>query len=244
MYENDLEIKGLDYKKIVKMLEKKKALCPSCERTLKLAGSLYIYQKNDLKVYYVICRKCEYKKERQMNEKQVRIREKVELKLEENTHPYACEIIDDPNIDNILSKAKKPKDNLKINAFPDTTNVWHQADAVFFKENPERKFYARKLYDGELDQTNRDNASLQKDALQKNISFALVHKVAKEQRIYTYTSDLTGHPYEEEAFVAAIFMVRINNLLTADDIYEMYEQIKNNDSILDEFNLSDLKNMP
>lgn len=245
MGDKNFNIEGFDSKKLLKSLQNKKALCPSCERTLKLAGSLYIFDdvSSDLRIYYVICRKCEYKKEKQTKEKQENIKQLIEKRLHENMHPYSCEIVDDPNMDKILNNVKGVKQNLKINAFEQTTGIWHKNDADFFKNNPKRRFYARRLFEGELHETNKNNEALQKDALSKDISFALVHEVAPLQRVYTYTSDLEGHPYEEEAFVAALFMVRVNNLLTPDDIYDMYEQIKENDVILNNFNLSDLNKL-
>lgn len=245
MNDKNLDIEGFDSKKLLKSLQNKKALCPSCERVLKLAGGLYIYddKSSDLRIYYVVCRKCEYKKEKQTKEKQAITKELIEKRLHENMHPYSCEAIDDPNMDKILNKVKGVKQNLKINAFENTTGLWHKNDADFFKNNEGRRFYARKIFANELYETNKTNKSLQKDAFNKNISFALVHEVAPQQRVYTYTSDLAGHPYEEEAFVAAMFMVRVNNLLTPDDIYDMYEQIKENGSILSDFNLTELNKL-
>jgi len=245
MTDKKLDIHGFDSKKLFKSLQNKKALCPSCERILKLAGSLYIYddKDSDLRIYYVICRKCEYKKERQTPEKKESIKKIIEKRISENMHPYACEAVDDPNMDKILNKVKGVKQNLKINALESTTGIWHKNDADFFKNNKGRRFYARKIFEGELYETNKTNESLQKDAFNKNISYALIHEVAPQQRVYTYTSDLDGHPFDEEAFVAAMFMVRVNNLLTPDDIYDMYEQIKANDDILNEFNLTDLNKL-
>lgn len=240
----DIKGKGFDPKKILKSLQNKKALCPSCEKTLKLAGGLYIYEdknsEEDFKLYYVICRKCEYKKEKQGTEKKEKIKLLIEKRLQENMYPYACEIIDDPNIDKLLNNTKTTKQNIKLRAFEMTTDIWHKNDGEFFKNNPERRFYSRKLFEGELDQTNKDNPELQRSAYEKGISFAIIHEVAPQQRIYEYVSDLTGHPYEEEEFVAALFMVRVNDLLTSDDIYDMYEQIKENKNIISDFNLQEL----
>lgn len=237
--EKNFHLTDFNTKQILKNLESKKALCPSCDRRLKLAGALYIYKNDNLngRLYYVICRKCEYKKEKMDNEKQESRRKLIESRLNTNMYPYACEIIEDPNIDNILNKTVNKNENLKINALEKTVGVWHKNDSEFFKLNKGLKFFARKIYEGELEETNHNNEGLKNDAKNKNIAYALVHEVSEGQRIYAFVSDLEGHPYTEEAFVAALFMVRINPMFDESSIYELYEQIKENNKIIEDFKI-------
>ena len=44
MSENNVLLDEFNTKKMIKTLEKKKALCPSCEKRLKLAGALFLYK--------------------------------------------------------------------------------------------------------------------------------------------------------------------------------------------------------
>lgn len=240
MTEKNVLLDEFNTKKMLKRLEKLNALCPSCEKRLKLAGALFIYKNEEShkNYFYVICRKCEYKKEKQTQEKISQIKELIEKRLHNNPYPYTCEEVDDPNIENILNNVVRGSEKLQINALKETLGAWHKDDEVFFKENPKRKFYARKVYPGELEVTNSDNEYLRKDAAQKGISYSIVHSVGDGQRVYSYVSDLTGHPYEEEEFVAALFMVKVNSMFTPDDIYELYEKIKENKSIVEDFKLN------
>lgn len=240
MSENNVSLKEFNTKIVLKRIEKKKALCPSCEKRVKLAGSLYIYKNKDTNeiLYYVNCRKCEYKKDRQTEEKIETIRLKTEEKLRENRFPYACEVVDDPNIERMLDNVVHGSQKIKMNVFEQTLGVWHIEDEKFFKENPSRKFLARRIYQGELEETNRESPELRTDAVRKNISFALVHSVGTDQRVYSYVSDLTGRPYEEEAFVAALYIIRVNDMFSIDDLDDLYEKIKENKNIVTDFKLN------
>ncbi len=244
MSEKRIGLDGLDAKKLLKTLEKRVTLCPSCERKLKLAGSLYLFynEAEDLKVYYVICRKCEYNKVKQTNDIREQKRLEIEERLRNNMTPYSCEVVDDPNIDRILKKTVPVKKNLKIKAFEMTTFAWHVHDAKFFKENPERKFYARPIFDGEIEEAIKDNRSLKREAIMSPPEFTIVHEIRPKQRIYSYLSNLRGHPFEDDAFVAALFMVKVNPLLSSSDIYDMYKQIKENGNVVKDLDLSNLNN--
>lgn len=241
MTEKNVLLDDFDTKRVLKNIEKRRGLCPSCEKRIKFAGSLSLYkskESNGKTLFYAVCRKCEYKKEKQTQEKIDAIRALIEKRLEENHHLYSCEEVDDPNIDNLLNNVVNGNKKLEVNALVETLGIWHREDELFFKENPDRKFFARPVYEGELEVTQKDNDYLKEDATKKNISFAIVHSVSKGQRVYSYVSDLRGHPFQEEAFVAALFMVRVNSMFKGDDIYELYEKIKENKTIVDDFKLN------
>lgn len=242
MSENNVLLDEFNTKKMIKTLEKKKALCPSCEKRLKLAGALFLYKsKNDggRTLFYVVCRKCEYKKEKYTSEKIDSIRELIEARLEENPFPYAQEEVDDPNIDNLLNNVVNGNQKIQVSALTETLGIWNKEDEAFFENNPKRKFFARKLYEGELEIASKNNDSVPFDpSLYQRYQFAMVHRVSTGQRVYEYVSDLTGHPYEEEAFVAALFMIRVNNMFSLEDLPELYEKIKENKNIVDEFKLN------
>lgn len=244
MPEKNVSLKDFNTKIVLKRIESRKALCPSCERRLKHSGSLSIYKNKDTGevLYYLNCRKCEYKKERQTDEKIRNIRDKIEERLKNNRYPYSCEVVEDPNIDRMLDNIVHGNEKIKMNVFDETLGVWHKDDEEFFENNPKRKFYARRLYAGEIEKTNIDSPELQADASRNNISFALVHRVAPTQRVYTYISDLTGHPYKEEAFVAALCMIRFNDMFEMDDLNELYKKIKENNNIVDEFKINKFTN--
>lgn len=239
MAEKNVSLEEFNTKKLLKQLEGKKALCPSCEKRLKLAGALYIYQNKNSgeNLFYAICRKCEYKKERQLKEKQESIKKMIEERLIENRHPYACEVIDDPNIDKILGNVVHGDKGVQLTVFEDTLGEWHKDDEEFFDENPERRFFARPLYEGELEMVHKGDEHAMKVAEDLKIGFTIIHKVAKTQRMYDYVQNLVGHPYEEEAFVAALFMVKVNTIFSGDDIYPLYEKIKENKQIITDFKI-------
>lgn len=240
MKEKNVILDDFNSKQLIKKFEAKKALCPSCEKKLKYAGSLYLYhdKKNKLNIFYSICRKCEYKKEKLTKEQQDINLSVIEERLQKNTFPYTCEIIEDPNIDRMLGNIVNETKDLKINGLVSTTGEWHVKDQEFFDNNPNIRFYARPIYEGELEITNSDNPYLQQDAINKNIKFAVIHHMGGTQRIYSFVSDLTGHPYNEEAFVAALFMIRVNKSFTPDDLYPLYEKIKENYQIIKDFKLN------
>lgn len=241
MSENNVLLDEFNTKKMIKSIEKMKALCPSCEKRLKLAGALFLYKSKEedgKTLFYAVCRKCEYKKEKYTNDKIESIRELIEERLEANPYPYAQQEVDDPNIDNLLNNVVNGSKKMEINALAETLGVWHKDDEEFFINNPKRKFFARPIYDGELEVTQMDNKALKIDAEQKHISFSIVHSISEGKRVYSYVSNLHGHPYDEEAFVAALFMVRINTMFSGSDIYELYEKIKENGNIVDEFKLN------
>ncbi len=239
MAEKNISLEEFNTKKLLKRLEAKKALCPSCEKRLKYAGAMFIYQNKETNenLFYAVCRKCEYKKEKQTKEKQEEIKVLIEERLVENRIPYACEIIDDPNIDKILGNVVHGDQGVKLTVFEETLGAWHQDDEEFFNENPDRRFFARPLYEGELEAIHKGDEKGMRIAAEHNIGFTIVHKVAKTQRMYDYVQNLVGHPYEEEAFVAALFMVKVNSMFNGSDIYSLYEKIKDNKQIIKDFKI-------
>lgn len=239
MAEKNISLQEFNTKKLLKRLEAKKALCPSCEKRLKLAGGMFIYQNKDTNenLFYAICRKCEFKKVKQTPEKQNEIKVLIEKRLLENRYPYACEVVADPNIERMLDNVVHGDQGLKLNAFEETLGAWHKEDEEWFDENPERRFYARPLYEGELEAIHKGDEDKIRIANENNIGFAMIHRVAKTQRIYEYVTHLNGHPFEEEAFVAALFMVRVNTMFNSSDIYTLYEKIKENKQIIDDFKI-------
>lgn len=242
MNSTNIELTDFNTKQILKSLEKKKALCPSCERKLKLAGALYILDSKELedRLFYAICRKCEYKKEKQTLDQRDSIKKMIENRMIENMYPYSCQIIEDENIDNILDKVVygNKDDKLKINALEKTYDVWHKNDNQYFRENEGLRFFARRIYKGELEVTNENNSELKQNAIDNNISFALVHEISEGRRVYAFVSDLTGYPFQDEDFVAALFMIKINPLFKIEDLEDLHMQIKANRKIIEDFNIN------
>jgi len=239
MAEKNISLRDFNAKIVLKRIEKKKALCPSCERRIKHAGNLNIFKnKNTNEVlYYLTCRKCEYKKDKQTKEKQKETMLVIEKRLIENRYPYSCEVVDDPNIERMLDNVVHGNQKMQMNVFEETLGVWHKEDEQFFEDNPDRKFYARPLYKGELEAVHKGDEKMVEVAIKNNISFTMIHRVAKTQRAYEYVSDLTGHPYNEEAFVAALFMIKVNNAFGVEDLPELYQKIKENKQIVEDFKL-------
>lgn len=212
----------------IKRLKDKNALCVQCEELLKDCFKVYIYEnkEDNYRINYTICKKCEDKNINLTEENLSYIFDANIEKIEKNMFPYACEMLSEFNIDGVLNKKAKEKDDIKINAFKNTTFLWHKEDSKFFKNNPSRRFYARPLYEGEIEKTNEEDDNLKKEAIKKNISFAIIHNVANGQRLYSYTNDLSNLPYKDELYIAAIFLVRTNDLLKTDDIDFLYEELK------------------
>ena len=239
--EKDNQLDYINKAIILKRLESKNCLCPICCKRFKKGLNLYIFSNNDipLNLYYIVCEKCEtqYIKHKNNNEKLSKIKKIIKERFLSDLSPYSCEIIDNPDIDNSLNNIEQEKKEIKLNALKETSGIWHINDQEFFENNPTRKFFARPIYDGELEVTNKDDEYLRSDAINKNIKFAIIHRLGSTQRVYSFVSDLQGHPYDEEAFVAALYMVKVNKAFSSCDIYELYEEIKKNALIIDEFSL-------
>jgi len=62
--------------------------------------------------------------------------------------------------------------------------------------------------------------------LTKNISFAIIHQIAKGQRVRSYVGGLDNEPYHDEAYVAALFLVMLSPDLNASDVPDVYKEIK------------------
>lgn len=199
-------------------------LCPSCDKKITRSGNVMkiTYPEKNEEIIYLICKTCAKKRKRVSEDKLRNIQLKINERLDNQFSLYAAKLIDTDHFENILSR-KNEKSYLK--ELP-VNNLWNEDDRLFFEENPDRKFRARKVFKGELEETYKDSEEKRNEALTKNISFAIIHQIAKGQRVRSYVGGLDNEPYHDEAYVAALFLVMLSPDLNASDVPDVYKEIK------------------
>lgn len=200
-----------------------KGLCPCCDRVMQKLGNIYkiSHYENDDELYYMLCKRCSKKIERANGIKKEKIRKIINERLDKMFSLYAAKIIRTDHFSDILSRKNEKN---AIAELP-VNNSWNDDDKKFFKKNPNRKFRARKVYKGELEETHKGNNLKVKEVYEKNICFAIVHKISDSQRVRAYVSDLSHTPYKEENYVAALFLVMLSPTLTVNDLDKVHKEI-------------------
>jgi hypothetical protein len=199
-------------------------LCPNCDSKIKKAGDVMkiTYPNKEEELVYLICRNCAKKRKRLT---EVRLRNsqlKINDRLENQFSLYAAKVINEDHFENILSR-KNEKSYLK--ELP-VDNVWNESDRLFFEENPDIKYRARRVFKGELEEVYGKSEEKRTEALTKNINFAIIHQIAKGQRVRSYVGGLDNEPYNDEAYVAALFLVMLSPVLNETDIPVIFQEIK------------------
>lgn len=199
-------------------------LCPSCDKKIKKSGLVMkiTYPNSDEDLVYLICKNCAKKRKRLPEERLRNVQLKINERLDSQFSLYAAKIMKEDHFENILSR-RNEKSYLK--ELP-VNNPWNEDDRLFFEKNPDRKFRARRVLSGELEETYGESEEKRNEALTKNINFAIIHQIAKGQRVRSYVGGLENEPYNDEAYVAALFLVMLSPELNASDVPVVYKEIK------------------
>lgn len=211
-------------------------LCPICKNNFK-DGSFF--SKEDFPYVYsiVICSKC-VKKQR------VDLTKAIEA-INQNPRVFSALMYEKAQE---IDKSVVGKEVEKINTFKPHT-AWVLDDKEYFEANPDKKYRARKIFFGELEETYEHDISL-KDSVKKNgICYAIVHKLNDEDRVISYVNDISLHPIHDDKFIAAMFFFIMQNKLQSiknikwdqEDpekiIYDLYEEIKTKKDFMEELEI-------
>jgi hypothetical protein len=213
---------------IISDLYVKGGVCPSCESKVKKPGGLSHYKnkEKEMGIYYVLCPKC-YKKLSKMMQPEKLIRlELIQNRLLANINIYMASEDNDNMISEMLRNVVSRKNEKNSISELPTNNAWNRNDKDFFDNNENKKFRARRVFSGELEETYNNKPEMELDAAKKNISFAIIHKISDYQRTRAYVNDISALPWEDEDYVAALFQVLTNSYLTVNDIDKIYSELK------------------
>jgi hypothetical protein len=194
-------------------------LCPSCEKRVGAESLLASYSNDDGVYYYLICMKCV----NMLNKLDNVLKDKKKLIIEENLnaniHIYAAALL------NNNPSFSQEEENREVSVLNNFKSEWNQDDEKYFRENPDKKFRARKIFFGELEETYDSKPHLKNDASQKGIKYAIIHHLGNEQNLKSFVNDISAYPIDDESFVAALFIVLVQNI-PVEKINDIYEDIK------------------
>lgn len=203
---------------IADALESEGGLCPGCGSRFHGTIRVTTFKIEQMVFYYTLCDKC-FRKIQKGKEKDLkRIKSTVEYNLMENAGLYIAIV---KHLDDITEQ----DNDRMISVLPDSRTTWQEEDKKFFLDNPKRKFRARYIHEGEIESTQKIKPELAGDEVKKGINTAIVHKVTGEQFIRAYVNDLEDYPHKEESFVAALFIVLLNDIPPS-KIMDVYNDIK------------------
>jgi len=197
-------------------------LCPCCSKRIDRRSILASFSSEDGVYYYLICVKCITVMNNMPDEIKAKKKAKIEIALFENIHIYAATLLKEEN--GLIDK----DENREISVLNNFRSAWNQDDELFFNNNPDRKFRARKIFFGELEETYESKPHLRNDAALKGIQYAIVHHLANGQNVKSFVNDISSHPIDDESFVAALFIVLVQGIPTEkiDDIYKDIKERK------------------
>lgn len=220
--DNDLKLNTED---IRKMLIKDGGLCPSCSKRIDSRSLLASYTNNEGVYYYLICMKCFNMFDHLDSKLKADRKDKIEKNLDNNIHIYAATLIRDQVDFN-------RDENKEISVLNNFRSPWNQDDEEYFNNNPGVKFRARKIFFGELEETFVSKPHLKSDAYVKNIKYAIIHHLADGQNLKSFVNDISNFPIDDEHFVAALFMILINEI-NPEKVFDIYEDIKQRKQMFD-----------
>lgn len=198
-------------------------LCPCCEKRINAQSLLASFTNEHGVFYYLICLKCLNLLNKLDDTLKSKKKLHIEARLLNNIHIYAAVLLTStPMLD-------EPDDRM-ISVLPNNQAEWVKDDKQFFTENPDRRFRSRPIFFGELEETYIDKPHLKNDAAQKSIRYALIHNIGYGQTVKSFVNDISAYPLNDENFVAALFIVLINEI-NPERIMDIYKDINERKAI-------------
>lgn len=214
---NVLDTPEINTDDIKENLLKDGGLCPCCEKRITNQSLLASFTNEHGVYYYLVCMKCLNMLNKLDDKLKTNKKIRIEHNLLDNIHIYAAILLKpEPVLDN--------SDERMISVLKNNKASWVEDDKKFFNENPKVRFRARKIYFGELEETYIDKPHLKGDAASKGISFALIHNIDYGQTVKTFVNDISMYPFEDENFIAALFIILIQKI-PAEKVMDIYKDI-------------------
>lgn len=214
---NVLDTPEINTDDIKENLLKDGGLCPCCEKRITNQSLLASFTNEHGVYYYLVCMKCLNMLNKLDDKLKTNKKIRIEHNLLENIHIYAA----------ILLKPEpvlETSDERMISVLKNNKAAWVEDDKKFFNDNPKVRFRARKIYFGELEETYIDKPHLKGDAANKGISFALIHNIDYGQTVKTFVNDISMYPFEDENFIAALFIILIQKI-PPEKVMDIYKDI-------------------
>lgn len=220
---NVLDTPQINTDDIKENLLKDGGLCPCCEKRITPQSLLASFTNEHGVYYYLVCMKCLNMLNKLDDKLKTNKKIRIEHNLLDNIHIYSAILLKpEPVLDN--------SDERMISVLKNNKAAWVEDDKKFFNENPKVRFRARKIYFGELEETYIEKPHLKGDAASKGISFALIHNIDYGQTVKTFVNDISMYPFEDENFIAALFIILIQKI-PAEKVMDIYKDIKERKAI-------------
>jgi hypothetical protein len=214
---NVLENAEINTDDIKENLLKDGGLCPCCEKRITPQSLLASFSNEYGVYYYLVCMKCL----NMLNKLDDKLKSNKKIRIEQN-------LLDNIQIYSAILLKPEPvlesSDERMISVLKNNKAEWVEDDKKFFAEHPERRFRSRMIYFGELEETYIDKPHLKGDASSKGISFALIHNIGYGQTVKTFVNDISAYPFEDENFIAALFIVLIQKI-PPEKVMDIYKDI-------------------
>ena len=208
---------------VIDEIKNEGGLCPLCEKNILKVGGLnkITSLEDDGVIFYILCLKCHEDIRTSSPDRERTITRRINKRLDKKFVLYSAKIYKDKDLNSL---SRDNSDNY-LQELP-IDNEWNDCDRTFFSKNPNRKFMARRVFPNELEETYKNSTKLKENAEKNNISYAIIHELAPGQRVRTYLGGLNGYPYNEEEFVAALFLILLSDEFSLKDLDKLHNEIK------------------